>query len=138
MKEADNSTLFLKPISEVVEVTTFNLGLKVITLFTLNRGMVGDWRGGWADPPENCHLNVKKLPKTWHCSKKIAKNFLFFFKLPMEIFFFLKKVFGNFLTVKWQFSGGSAQQVKYIGIVYSLHRLRLWVAPFLYGSPNAS
>ena len=46
-----------------------------------------------ADPRENCHLTVKKLPKTWH--------------------FFQKKwqkcqVFGNLLTVKWQFSRGSA------------------------------
>ena len=23
-----------------------------------------------ADPPENCHLNVKKLPKTWHFFQK--------------------------------------------------------------------
>ena len=37
-----------------------------------------------ADPSENCHLTVKKLPKTWHLKKK-----------------------GNFLTVEWQFSRGS-------------------------------
>ena len=50
-----------------------------------------------ADPPENCHLNVKKLPKTGH-----------FFQKNCHWQFLLKKfqVFGNFLKVKWQFSGG--------------------------------
>ena len=27
---------------------------------------VSVWTGSELDPPENCHLNVKKLPKTWH------------------------------------------------------------------------
>ena len=31
-----------------------------------------------ADPPENCHLNVKKLSKTYIFFKKIDKNCLFF------------------------------------------------------------
>ena len=30
------------------------------------------WR---SDPLENCHLNVKKLPKTWHFFKKISQKF---------------------------------------------------------------
>ena len=30
-----------------------------------------------ADPPESCHLNVKKLPKTWHLKKKNSKHFHF-------------------------------------------------------------
>ena len=45
------------------------------------------------DHPENCHLNVKKMPKTRHFFKKIVK-------------FFNKIANGNFWK-KWQFSGGS-------------------------------
>ena len=46
----------------------------------------------WPDPLENCHLNVKKMPKTWlFFSQKIAKNGLFkkncqFFYIQMAIF----------------------------------------------------
>ena len=50
-----------------------------------------------SDPPKNCHLTVKKVPKTCHFFKKIDKNCHFFpTKLPMAIF--LKKSH-NF----WQF-----------------------------------
>ena len=71
------------------------------------------------DPPENWHLTVKKLPKTWHFFQKNWQKLSFFStKLPMAILlqkndnfchFFWKKcqVLGNFLTVKWQFSGWS-------------------------------
>ena len=52
-----------------------------------------------ADLPENCHLTVKKLPKTGRFFKKIDKNC----HLKKKKF----QVFGNFLTFKWQFSGGS-------------------------------
>jgi len=45
-----------------------------------------------SDPPENCHLNVK------NCQK--LENFWQFFGKKCQ-------VFGIFLTVKWQFSGGS-------------------------------
>ena len=39
------------------------------------------------DPPENCHLNVKKLPKLDIFFKIIATNFHFFEKqLPLAIF----------------------------------------------------
>ena len=82
-----------------------------------------------SDPPENCHLTVKKLPKTCHFFPKNAKNFhffqknchchwQFFWKKWKFLAFFGKKcqVFGNFLTVKWQFSGGSGLEV--INIVY--------------------
>ena len=73
-------------------------------------------RGYTPDPPENCHLNVKKMAKNFFL---IDKNCLFFQKnCQSQIFLkkrkflaiFLKKcqVFGNFLTVKWQFSGVSA------------------------------
>ena len=50
------------------------------------------------DPPGKCHLTVKKLPKTWHLKKKNCQKFLFFEQM---------KIFGNFLTVKLQFSRGS-------------------------------
>ena len=69
-----------------------------------------------SDPQENCYLNVKKLPKTWNFFKYFFHK-LSLKKLPLALFFlkdnfwqfFWKKcqVFGNFLTVKWQFSGGS-------------------------------
>ena len=32
------------------------------------------------NPPENCHLTVKKLTKTWHFSKKNWQEFSFFLK----------------------------------------------------------
>jgi len=38
-----------------------------------------------SDPPENCHLNVKKLPKTWHFFFLNDKNCLFFPKNCHEI-----------------------------------------------------
>ena len=41
------------------------------------------------DPPENCHLNVKKLPKTWH---------FFFKKLPKNVIIFCQNISnGDFL-----------------------------------------
>ena len=51
------------------------------------------------DPPENWHLNVKKLPKTWHCFKKNCQNISIAktYQLPKHI--------------KLQFSRGSG--VKY-------------------------
>ena len=40
-----------------------------------------------ADPPENWHLTVKKLPKTWHFFQKNWQKFSFFSKkLPLAIF----------------------------------------------------
>ena len=36
-----------------------------------------------SDPPENCHLNVKKMPKTWHLKKK--SSFGQFFDIQMAI-----------------------------------------------------
>ena len=35
-------------------------------------------RGLPSDPPENCHLNVKKLPKTWHFFQKNWQKLSFF------------------------------------------------------------
>ena len=49
------------------------------------------------DPPENCHLNVKKLPKT------------FFFKCHWQFFWKKMSSFWQYLTFKWQFSGGSGE-----------------------------
>ena len=41
------------------------------------------WGQFGPDPPENCQLNVKKLPKTWHFSKKNCQKLSFFStKLP--------------------------------------------------------
>ena len=48
-----------------------------------------------SDPLENCHLNVKKLPKTCHF---FNKNCHFFQKLPMAIFW--KK--WQFFTIFWK------------------------------------
>ena len=74
-------------------------------------------------------FSKKNCQKIEIFSKKIAKNFKFFPKKLQKIFIFFKKiangnffeknenfwqffwkkfqVFGNFLTVKWKFSGGS-------------------------------
>jgi len=53
------------------------------------------------DPPENCHLNVKKNCQKLHFfSKKLPKISIYFWK--NEIFWLF------FLTFKWQFSVGSA------------------------------
>ena len=50
-----------------------------------------------SDPPENCHLTVKKLPKTLHFFKKNCQKFsVFSKKLPMAIFLKKMKIFGNF------------------------------------------
>ena len=65
-----------------------------------------------SEPPENCHLNVKKLPKTCHFFNKnchFSKNcqWQFFEKNDNFLQFFGKRqVFGNVLTLKWQFSRG--------------------------------
>jgi len=78
-----------------------------------------------ADPPENCHLTIKKLPKTWYFFPPKMTNFFIFFQKNCHWHFFWKKlkflsiflnncqVFGNFLTVKWQFSGGSGIGAKW-------------------------
>jgi len=74
-----------------------------------------------ADPPQNCHLTVKKLPGTYFFFKKIAKNcqkndnFCQFKKKKSQ-------VFGNFLTVKWQFSGGSAPKCNISMYSHTFHR----------------
>ena len=87
-----------------------------------------------ADPPENCHLNVKKSStKLTFKKKKIDKNFHFFEKNCKIFSFFSKKlrnffekkmtIFGNFFekmsrfwqffwTVKWQFSVRSGSKGK--------------------------
>ena len=46
-----------------------------------------------SEPPEICHLNVKKLPKTWHFFKKIDKN----------CHFFQQNCHWQFCWIKWQF-----------------------------------
>ena len=44
------------------------------------------------DPPENCHLTVKKWPKTWHFFQKNWQKLSFFStKLPLAIFDSMKK-----------------------------------------------
>ena len=47
-----------------------------------------------SDPPENCHFNAKKLPKTW---KKIQ------IKLPKIYFFFQKNCHWQIFWKKWKF-----------------------------------
>ena len=69
------------------------------------------------DPPENCHWNVKKLPKTWLFFQKNWQKLSFFFKC---------QVFGNFLTVKSTFSGGSG------------HECSLKVATFMSGDTGGT
>ena len=62
------------------------------------------------NPPENCHLNVKKLPKNFPFFQKNCQKFSFLLK-KMKILGNLKKksqVFVIFLTFKRQFSEGSA------------------------------
>ena len=41
---------------------------------------IGDFRRLGADPPENCHLTVKKLPKTGHFFQKKLPKFCFLFQ----------------------------------------------------------
>jgi len=54
-----------------------------------------------SDPPENCHLTVKKLPKTWHFSKKIVKN-CYFFQINCHCQFWKKS---PFLAIFWHSNG---------------------------------
>ena len=76
---------------------------------TYTKTLVITWPSGKL--PFECQKIAKKLT---FFSKKLPKIFIFFkIKLPWQFFWknenFWKKcqVFGNFLTVKWQFSGGS-------------------------------
>ena len=72
----------------VMETTSFSDLIYTVVARDADPADVSHWeidifvtvRGFEPDPPENCHLNVKKLPKTWHFFKKIAKNFHFFQK----------------------------------------------------------
>ena len=57
---------------------------------------------------KNLTFFQKKLPKIFIFFKKIANGNFFFFNENFWQFFWKKcKIFGNFLTFKWQFSGGS-------------------------------
>ena len=50
---------------------------------------VNTYKSGWStpDPPENWHLTVKKLPKTWQFFQQNCQNFSFFSKkLPLAFF----------------------------------------------------
>ena len=75
------------------------------------RDEMSDIASNWAraaPDPENCHLNVKKLPKTWHFfqQKKCQKCSFKKKKLPLAIFLKKMKNFGNFLKKMssfWQF-----------------------------------
>jgi len=62
-----------------------------------------------ADPPENCHLNVKNSQKKLAIFfKKIAKNVYFSPKnCHWQLVWKKMIILGNFLTLKWQFSGGT-------------------------------
>ena len=85
-----------------------------------------DWF--WSDPQENCHLTVKKLPKTWHFfQKKIAKNCHFFCQWQFcwkndnfWQFFFEKKV--KFLANFWH-SNGNFPDGQVSGLVQNWFRL---------------
>ena len=72
-----------------------------------------------ADPQENCHLNVKKLPKTWHLKKKCQK-------IQNVGNFFGKNV--NFLAFFWQSNGNFPE-----GQIISNHAyttvVNQWVVP---------
>ena len=61
---------------------------------------------------KNLTFFPKKMPKIFIFFKKIAIG-NFFEKNEIFLAIFLKKcqIFGNFLTVKWQFSGGSAWNI---------------------------
>ena len=60
---------------------TKDLAEKVKDLDKIPRRLCCDTRqrGLGADPLENCHLTVKKSPKTWHFFKKKLQKFFFFF-----------------------------------------------------------
>ena len=60
-------------------------------------GLGGQW-GTVAEPPENCHLNVKKLQKK-------QKNLTFFFLKKKTIFVNLFEKNVKFLAIFWQSNG---------------------------------
>ena len=68
----------------------------VLVLLTFIQPVVCGW---CPDPPENCHLTVKKLPKAWHFFQKNCQKFSFF---SMAIF--LKKM-SSFWQIFWQSNG---------------------------------
>ena len=57
-----------------------------------------------ADSPENCHLNVKKLPKTCHFFQKNCQNFFSFWKKNENFWHFLGKM-SKLLAIFWQSNG---------------------------------
>ena len=62
----------------------------------------------WAWPSGKLPFDCQKIAKSLRFfSKKWTKNCHFFKWQFLSIFFFKCQVFGNFLTFKWQFSGGS-------------------------------
>ena len=64
-------------------------------------------------PSAKLTFECQNFAKNLTFKNKIAKNFHFFWKKWkfLAIFFEKCQVFGNFLTVKWQFSGGSADDL---------------------------
>ena len=73
--------------------------------------------------------NCKKLDIF---KRKIAKNFHFFQKSFLKKWKFLafkkkkSQVFGNFLTVKWQFSGGSVSGRNIVMKTHIVSKIKLW------------
>ena len=93
-----SSSAFSREISNLIKRISTNLELHV--------------QKSEADPPEKCHLTVKKLTKTWHFFKKIDKNCHFFKKIAIGNFvekndnfwqFFFKNV--KFLSIFWHSNG---------------------------------
>ena len=89
------------------------------------------------DPPENCQLTVKKLPKTWHFFQKI---FIFSIKLPMENFEKKCQVFVNFWHSNVNFPEGQLYCTLYRGTFecarYRAAFIPVEIAPSKFSSTN--
>ena len=81
-----------------------------------------------ADPPDNCQLNAKKLPKTWHFFKKLTKIVIFFNKIALGNFVEKMTIFVNFsekMSSFWQF----------LDIIMAIfRRVTFWQSPSLLSS----
>ena len=91
-----------------------------IDIWSPYRYLLNEWV---ADPPENCHLTVKKLQKTWHFFKKNCQKFSFFSKiLPFDCQKIAKNLTffsTNFLKKKSIFVNFFEKNVKFLAIFAS-------------------
>jgi len=90
-------SIFVRLVQELCEGLGINKEQVKLSLFS--------WTSSTPDPPENCHLNVKKLPKNL-LSKKLQKIVIFFKKIAIASI-------PHFICYTFFFELGSHLRLKY-------------------------